>query len=349
MHLLTYRRLAVASASVLALAGLAAGPASAASSGAASGVLVTAAAQSCGASTRLITPKSGVIESGADEAALAAALSVPADDPVLLHAEARHSHWLSSITCKIMPGTHSALSAAGNATPADTNGPSPNWAGYEAATPDPDFVEGEWNVPSVGSPPGDVSQYSSTWVGIGGDANPSAGQPAGELVQAGTEQDSLCTVIVHGACGAEATQYYAWYEQDPYENEVEISNMTISPGDDIWASDGTTDNETYPAICDDTTNVCVDPTQTLAAAPGDSSEWIVERSEVSGAFPPLADFGTVTFADSSETWYEGGVATTPQEAGATAYDMYNGSDLLANTGPLDASGQGFTVTYDASE
>jgi hypothetical protein len=354
MRSLANRCLLVASASLLGLSSFNAGPAFAASSGATSSMLAAGAPASCGAATSVVAPRSGVLETSADEVAMANALSTSVDNPVLLHAEARHSRWLTSVTCKIHPGTRPTVPSKGTAKSADNGNPTtPNWAGYIAPTDSPDNTEGVWDVPTVSIPNGTASAYSSVWTGVGGLGYTGSSSSAGELVQDGTEQNSLCAAVVHGACSGPETEYYAWYEQYPGENQVEISNMTISPGDEIWAAPGTGDTTTtaYFILCDDTTNVCLDTSQSLVAAPGDSSEWVVERSEVGGEYPPLADFGTVTFQDFSETWFNGGSATTPEAAFAEPFDMYNSDDstTLASTGALDASGQGFTVTFDAAE
>ena len=283
---------------------------------------------------------------------MAKALRLPANNPLLLHAEAKRSRWLTSITCKARPGVHPTLPAQQSARPAsDGNPTTPNWAGYVADTPSPDGTFGTWYVPEVAAPTGDVSSYSSVWTGIGGFADPTDDDIPGQLIQAGTEEDSLCPQVIHGVCSDPTTAYYAWYEQYPYEDQIEIANMTVSPGDDIAASAGNFSSSTASfLVCDDTTNVCAAPQQATAGTPGDTSEWVVERTLEGGSLPGLAPFGTTTFEDGENvTWFEGGVATTPEAAEATPYDMYNGSDLLASTGELDSSGEGFTVTYVASE
>lgn len=341
---------AIASAILFIAASLAASPASAAAGDASSALLKTKASASCGASTTVTAPRSGVITSAADEAALAKALAMPADNSMLLHAESKHSRWMTNITCKTRPGVAPTLPTKKTAQAAgDGNSTTSNWAGYIAATANPDGTFADWTIPEVAGPSGDASQYSSTWTGIGGFADSGTGESGGELIQAGSEQDSLCTDIIHSVCSGPETAYYAFYEQYPYEDQVEITDMTVMPGDDFWASAIIDSTTAYFAICDDTTNVCVDTQQSLAGAPGNTSEWVVERTTIDGSATPLANFGTVTFGDDTGTWFNEGSATTPEAADAIAFDMYNGTDLLASTSALDSSGEGFTVTYVASQ
>ena len=100
---------------------------------------------------------------------------------------------------------------------------STNWSGYAAETnlitPASNAVtsvSGSWTVPKV---TGKTSEYSSVWVGIDGYSSNS-------VEQLGTEQDTS---------RSGATTYYAWWEMYPNPS-VQITSMTISPGDSISAS-----------------------------------------------------------------------------------------------------------------
>jgi hypothetical protein len=98
-------------------------------------------------------------------------------------------------------------------------------------------------------------------VAVGGFTDTAAGESAGELVQAGTEQDYICIGVVHSVCQLDETTCHPWYEQYPYEAQVEIADMTISPGDEIWVNGGAADTTTASwLLCDGTANVWVSPT-----------------------------------------------------------------------------------------
>ncbi len=122
--------------------------------------------------------------------------------------------------------------------------------------------------------------YSAYWAGIDGYSN-------NDVLQAGTEADAYCSG------GYTSSEYYAWYEWYP-ANEVQITNMTVSPGDDmyveVWSGSATV-GDAY--IVDFTKNVSVSvefdaPRGT--ALVGNSAEFIVERPEVGNSLSNLMNY-----------------------------------------------------------
>jgi hypothetical protein len=171
-----------------------------------------------------------------------------------------------------------------------------NWAGYASANFETHQVynaaAATWTVPTVtfeaGAASGDVPQFSSEWVGIGGFCtNPECTAGDSSLIQVGTTQ----AVASDGT-----TLYYSWYEALP-NFPVNMPNP-VSPGDVITAS----------LLC---TASCSSKklqlwTLKMSSSAGWewsvpvpynssklSAEWIEEAPSFGGILP-LADFNTVT-------------------------------------------------------
>jgi Peptidase A4 family len=139
---------------------------------------------------------------------------------------------------------------------------SSNWSGYAAETnlnaPAANavtMVSGTWTVPTV---TGKTNAYSSVWVGIDGYSSSS-------VEQLGTEQDTT---------KSGAARYYAWWEMYPNPS-IQISSLTISPGDTISASVTYSSGAFTLQITDKTTGKSFSTTQS-ATAQRSSAEWIVE-------------------------------------------------------------------------
>ncbi len=109
---------------------------------------------------------------------------------------------------------------------------SDNWFGYNLGTlGDGDklfsSITGNWSVPTATQHTSGQAEDSADWIGIGGGCVDSGCDATDEtLIQTGTEQDVSSTG---------AASYDAWYELVPAP-ELEISNMTIEPGDQMHAS-----------------------------------------------------------------------------------------------------------------
>ncbi|HUA05354.1 MAG TPA: G1 family glutamic endopeptidase [Solirubrobacteraceae bacterium] len=167
-----------------------------------------------------------------------------------------------------------------------------NWFGYNlGALGDGDklfsSITGSWTVPTATQHTTGQAEDSADWIGIGGGCVDSGCDATDEtLIQTGTEQDVSSTG---------AASYDAWYELVPAP-EIEISNMTVDPGDQMHASltqlagesnvwqvtiQDVTRNETY------STTVPYSSTQSTA-------EWIEETPLEIGTSPGLAALPNLT-------------------------------------------------------
>jgi hypothetical protein len=114
---------------------------------------------------------------------------------------------------------------------ANTN-QSTNWFGYnqgslELGGKQFNAITGDWVVPTATQHTAGQAENSSDWIGIGGgcvDAACTVGDNT--LIQTGTEQD----VDANGTAS-----YGAWWEVIPGPS-IEITNMTIKPGDHMHSS-----------------------------------------------------------------------------------------------------------------
>jgi Peptidase A4 family len=165
---------------------------------------------------------------------------------------------------------------------------SPNWSGVVAfATAGSHFrsISGQWEVPDAGAASGDGDNfYSSHWVGIDGDGS-------NDVFQAGTECDAA------GPNGTART-VQIWWEWYP-EDEVPLTNFPVAVGQTV--------SVLLTVLSDTSGNIVLRNLSTGAAtafqvsAPGgtilsgNSAEWIVERPEINGVLPKLADYGEVVF------------------------------------------------------
>lgn len=216
----------------------------------------------------------------------------------------RRIHWIKSIACSVVtsPGPKAPAnhSPTGGVT-ADTEGNEEwtyNWSGYQSD--DANFTEADmtWTVPAIDSP-SDISAAVSVWPGIGtGDSS------SDQLIQAGSQTEHLYYedgLYTHNAI-------FPWVEIYPQESELEIGNLPISAGQEMYAEvqwDPTSDTATF-LLCNETTNDCGEATQRVNGSSGSTAEWIMERPlecYVSCNFPSLDNYGTSTmyYAEASQT------------------------------------------------
>jgi hypothetical protein len=218
-----------------------------------------------------------------------------------------------------------ALLSSLQPTPVWDTAYSTNWSGYAAETnlnsPASNAVtsvSGTWTVPTV---TGKANAYSSVWVGIDGYSSNS-------VEQLGTEQDTS---------RSGATSYYAWWEMYPNPS-VQITSMTIHPGDSISASVTYSSGAFTLQITDSTTGQSFSTTQASATAQRSSAEWVVEApSSISGVLP-LANFGTATFT--------GAQATINRTTGAIDNASWQNTpiDMVTKSGTVIAQTSGLTDT-----
>jgi hypothetical protein len=215
-------------------------------------------------------------------------------------------------------GTGSSGSSAPNAST------STNWSGYavQSSAGSVSAVSGSWIVPTITS-----TGYSAVWVGIDG-------YQSSTVEQIGTEQDAGGT-------------YYAWYEMYPGASQT-ITSLSISAGDSITASVVYSGGTFTLTLSDNTTGQSFSTQQSGANLQRSSAEWIVEAPS-SGGVLPLANFGTVTFTNASAT-IDGTTGAINNSAWTPlAINMAsNRGALEATTSVLNATGDGFSVTYDTS-
>lgn len=164
--------------------------------------------------------------------------------------------------------------------------------------------------------------YSSSWVGIDGD-------DSSDVLQAGTESDAFCS-------GSTTKTYYsAWYEWYPY-GEVRITNLPVSPGDDlfveVWHTSATIG---YVYMVNYNTNQSVEIEFNAPAGTsliGNSAEWIVERPTVSGALATLTNYSADYFS-SAYAGTESGKEYKPNSSGSLLLTMddANGNPISVPT------------------
>jgi len=212
---------------------------------------------------------------------------------------------------------------------------SPNWSGYVDYDPNKSFVApktyvfGSYIVPfaeqAFGACVG-TWEYSSQWVGIDG-------WGSNDVLQAGTEADSSCS-------NGTTTRYYsAWYEWYP-TNEVRVSNLPVSAGDQIYVyvwNTSTTVGNYYMA--DETKNTSVSLSFTAPSGTvlqGNSVEWVVERTKLSSGYSTLANYVT-------DPWYychaqlASGLTYSPASAPTGTIDSVTMVENNANVSYADTS------------
>jgi hypothetical protein len=184
-----------------------------------------------------------------------------------------------------------ALDAAGASAQTVNSQPavSQNWSGYAVSSQagqNFSSVSGSWVQPSVSAASGDGA--SAFWVGLGG-----ASQQSQSLEQVGTAAD-----VQNG----QAT-YSAWYELLPAAQQP--LNLAVHPGDHMTGRVTVNGTTVTVSLSDQTTGGSVTKTLQTSSPDTSSAEWIAEAPALQTAagdqILPLADFGQVSFADSSAT------------------------------------------------
>jgi hypothetical protein len=198
-----------------------------------------------------------------------------------------------------------------------------NWSGYAIQTSNDAVsqVHGSWIVPTVTCSGG--TENSSAWVGIDG-------YHSNTIEQLGTEQD----------CRGQTAHYFAWYEM--YPAGLVIVSLPVHGGDQIEANIQYAGNNQFAlALTNLSTGATFLTTQPGSHAQRSSAEWIVEAP---GALP-LADFGTVRFANSQATM-SGTTGTI------SSFSQYTSINMVAPTGAvktqtfgLSQGGANFTVVW----
>jgi hypothetical protein len=192
---------------------------------------------------------------------------------------------------------------------------SSNWSGYVKRSTTFTSVSGQWTVPSVST---SSSGFSAIWVGVGGVSE-------NELIQVGTEQDSL-----YGRA-----YYNAWWEILPAP-AVEITAFRVRPGDHITATVSRVSGSTWRITIVDVGHGSFSITRTFHGD-GSSAEWIVEAPVVGRHIAQLARFSQITF-DHLKANGRNPLLTSSQ-SGA----LYQGGVRVATPSVPDSERDGFAV------
>jgi hypothetical protein len=175
----------------------------------------------------------------------------------------------------ISPRQHGPMQFHGFRTDGTTE--STNWSGYAVTGTSFTQAVGSWTVPSVNCSV-TPSTYAAFWVGIDG-------YSSSTVEQTGTDSD----------CSGKNPSYYAWYEFYPNPS-IEISSLTIKPGDNMSAEVSYSGSEFTIKITDTTTGKSYTKSSKVSGAQRTSAEWIAEAPCCTnrGGILPLSDFGTVS-------------------------------------------------------
>lgn len=229
-----------------------------------------------------------------------------------------------------------AASRGGNA-PALTQVNSPYWAGYVDDNTNGDTyskVSGRWTQPAITCNP-DEDEIAVFWAGIDGYSSPTVEQ-AGTLAQ----------------CYEGSAFYYTWWYMPIGQKIDHIVGSTVQPGDKIAVSVGVTGTNYNLDVTDFTTsgnNVRAKRTCAASTCTDTSAEWIVDSQQSPRGSYPLPDFGTWSVSSAAVTsgGTSGTISSFPDDE-LTMTQGFTGGYDLATPGPLNSSGNGFTVTWNNS-
>ncbi len=201
---------------------------------------------------------------------------------------------------------------------------SSNWSGYADTSTTFSTVTGHWTEPSVSC--GSQTSLAAFWVGIDGYSSSSV------------EQDGTLAECYYGSA-----YYYTWWEMYP-SNDIQVVGSSLRPGDSISASvvrSGT--SYTLKVTDSSRSGNSFSTTQTCSSCANSSAEWIAEAPSGSSGVYPLANF---------HSWTETGATVNSRVISSYADDEITMTDpsgrVKAQPGPLNGSGNGFSVTWKRS-
>jgi hypothetical protein len=207
-----------------------------------------------------------------------------------------------------------------------------NWSGYaDTSTTANTFtkVSGQWDTPRVRCTKED--ELSSEWVGIDGFNNSTV------------EQDGTL-----GWCFLGHPTYFTWWEMYPAAS-IDVG-ASLHPGDRITAS-VTRSGTQYTLALTDSTHPAnsFSTTQTCTTCLNTSAEWIAERPTLQIGIAPLADYGSWTLRDASQTAGSttGTISSYPTYAEIDMADATSTYPLSLTSGLSDA-GTVFTTHWENS-
>jgi hypothetical protein len=202
---------------------------------------------------------------------------------------------------------------------------STNWSGYADTSTTFGSVTGNWTEPSV-TCSGRSEQLAAFWVGIDGYSSNSV------------EQDGTLAECYFGHA-----YYYSWWEMYP-TNDIQVVGSSVAPGDSISASVVRSGSSYTLKVTDSTHSAnSFTTTQSCSSCANSSAEWIAEAPSSSSGVLPLADFHTWT---ESGATVNSGVISSFTDDEITMVD--SSGRVKAQPGPLNGSGNGFSVTWERS-
>lgn len=243
-----------------------------------------------------------------------------------------------------------ALTHAGPIVAFDGASQSINWSGYSqnAAGRGTQFhsVAGDWVVPTATPHRSGESEFSATWVGIGGGClDAGCSQTDSTLIQAGTEQD-----VNYDLLGGTTTNYFAWYELIP-NSQTQVA-LPVAPGDQIHLDihENRVGSENWTIAIDDLTSGKTYSTTVDYQSSYATAEWIEESpAVVAFSVPPtlgsapLPDLGTVHFDLATAN------GTNANLVPSQEVQMTTSGNAEATPSAPDAEADGFDdCTYSAS-
>ena len=204
-----------------------------------------------------------------------------------------------------------------------------NWSGYADTGATFSTATGHWTEPSVSC--GSRTSLAAFWVGIDGYSSSSV------------EQDGTLAECYQGSA-----YYYTWWEMYP-SNAIQVVGSTLRPGDGVTASVVRSGGSYTLKVTDSSrSGDSFSTTQSCSGCANSSAEWIAEAPCCSGSnVYPLPDFHTWTLSGAT-------VSTTSGSGVISTYPNYEitmtgtSGDVKAAPGPLNSSGNGFTVTWEHS-
>jgi hypothetical protein len=207
---------------------------------------------------------------------------------------------------------------------------SSNWSGYADTGSNFSKVTGSWSEP--GASCSRSTTYAAFWVGIDG-YNSSSVEQDGTFIE----------------CYRSHAYQYSWWEMYP-TNDIQVVGESVAAGDSISAS-VVRSGGSYTLSVTDSTHPANSFTtnQSCSGCANSSAEWIAEAPccTSSGGILPLADFGT--WNESGATVTEGSTSGVISSFTDDEITMVDGSGLVeAQPGPLNGSGNGFSVTWERS-
>jgi hypothetical protein len=220
-------------------------------------------------------------------------------------------------------------SAVNAPTSAVTEMASQNWAGYAVTGTPGSFtsVSASWAQPAVTCGPADT--FSAFWAGLDGDGTQT-------VEQTGTEAD----------CSGGAPTYQGWYEVFP--NAPVFYAAPVQPGDAMSASVTSDGNGLFTLTLSDTTQGWTQTTQQTAAGAQLGSAEVIAEAPSDNTVLPLADFGTVNFADATVDNAPIGAATTQNGTTLSELVMQSGSGTDLATPSALTGDNAFSVTWDGA-